>query len=108
MLSCALLPLPILRVRTKQVCVGHCAYLCTFLDKCVLHGGSVGHVRARVSQNPQDEPLGRVLLRPLANLDVPFGAGACTWELRRLIWCGEYRSAVKVSTRSDAPLKHMG
>jgi hypothetical protein len=32
----------------------------------------------------------------LANLDVPLGAGACTLELRRVIWFGEYRSAVNV------------
>jgi hypothetical protein len=31
------------------------------------------------------------------------GAGACTLELCRVIWCGEYRSAVKISTRSTTP-----
>jgi hypothetical protein len=30
---------------------------------------------------------------PLTSLDVPFGAGACTFESCRFIWCGEYRSA---------------
>jgi hypothetical protein len=34
----------------------------------------------------------------LGNLDVTFGAGACTLDVSSFIWCGEYRSAVKVST----------
>jgi hypothetical protein len=38
------------------------------------------------------------LLTPLAYLDVPLGAGACTLELCPVIWCGEYRSAVKEVT----------
>jgi hypothetical protein len=39
-------------------------------------------------------------------LEVPFGAGACTaraLDLCRFIWCGEYRSAVNVSTRVTTP-----
>jgi hypothetical protein len=44
-----------------------------------------------------------VWLRPLTNLEIPFGAGACTLELCRFIWCGEYRSAVKVSTCNTTP-----
>jgi hypothetical protein len=46
---------------------------------------------------------GAVWLRPLTNLEVPHGAGACTLELCRFIWCGEYRSAVKVSTCNTNP-----
>jgi hypothetical protein len=42
--------------------------------------------------------FGAVWLRTLTNLEVPFGAGACTLDLCRFIWCGECRSAVKVST----------
>jgi hypothetical protein len=49
-------------------------------------------------QKQKKTKIGAVLLTPLANLVVPFGAGACTLELCRVIWCGEYRSAVKVST----------
>jgi hypothetical protein len=39
----------------------------------------------------------------LTNLEVPHGAGACTLELCRFIWCGEDRSAVKVSTCNTNP-----
>jgi hypothetical protein len=38
-----------------------------------------------------------VLLPPLTNQNVPFRATACTLELCRVVWCGQYRSAVKVS-----------
>jgi hypothetical protein len=41
----------------------------------------------------------------LTNLEVPHGAGACTLDLCRFIWCGEYRSAVKVSTCNTNPQK---
>jgi hypothetical protein len=48
------------------------------------------------------------LLTPSANLDVPLGAGACTLELCRVIWCGEYRSGVKASTcNNPTPLKRL-
>jgi hypothetical protein len=47
--------------------------------------------------------FGAVWLRPLTNLEVPHGAGACTLELCRFIWYGEYRSAVKVSTCNTTP-----
>jgi hypothetical protein len=33
----------------------------------------------------------------LVSLDVSFGAGACTLVSWRVIWCGEYRTAVEVS-----------
>ena len=65
---------------------------------CVLHG--VSHAPCVCQQKTKNKKnfFGTVLLTPLANLAVPFGAGACTLELCRVIWCGEYRSAVKVST----------
>jgi hypothetical protein len=53
----------------------------------------------------QKKLFGAVWLRPLTNLEVPFGAGACTLKLCRFIWCGEYRSAVKVSTCNTNPHK---
>jgi hypothetical protein len=68
------------------------------------------HVRVWVGVRSKKNIFGAVWLRPLTNLEVPFGAGACTLELCRFIWCGEYRSAVKVSTCNTNPTitgKHM-
>jgi hypothetical protein len=50
---------------------------------------------------------GAVWLRSLTNLDVPFGAGACTLKLCRIIWCGKYLSAVTVSTSNNPPPKNL-
>jgi hypothetical protein len=74
-------------------------------------GGLIGHCCALLPRNPwppgitQKRLFGAVWLRPLISLDVPFGAGACTLDSRRCIRCGEYRSAVKVSTCNNPPKK---
>jgi hypothetical protein len=51
------------------------------------------HVRVCVGVPPKKNNnffLGAVWLRPLTNLEAPLGAGACTLELCRFIWCGEF------------------
>jgi hypothetical protein len=59
------------------------------------------HVLNAASLSVLYEPF--CLLTPSGNLDVPFGAGACTLGVYRFIWCGESRSAVKASTRNPPP-----
>jgi hypothetical protein len=59
---------------TENVCVA-------WLKPCV-------SVCANKNKKPK-KLFAAVLLTPLANLVVPFGAGACTLELCRVIWCGE-------------------
>jgi hypothetical protein len=62
-------------------------------------GGTVAVTPVLVSS----ECVGCIKAQRGANLVGPFGAGACTLELCRVIWCGEYRSAVKVSICNNPP-----
>jgi hypothetical protein len=72
------------------------------MQTCVSHGVAM-YVCVWVCAQKTKTKYFAAWLRPLTNLEVPFGAGACTLELCRFIWCGEYRSAVKVSTCNINP-----
>jgi hypothetical protein len=73
------------------------------LEKCVSHGIAMYVCVGVGVRSPKKILCGAVWLRPLTNLEVPRGAGACTLEFCRLIWCGVYRSAVKVSIITQPP-----
>jgi hypothetical protein len=47
----------------------------------VLHGVSHASVCVSTKTKKQKKLFGAVLLKPMADLVVPFGAGACTLEL---------------------------
>jgi hypothetical protein len=68
-------------------------------------GSSLGHATALINQsiNQSIDQLMNVTVLAVPTQCAPFGAGACTLELCRIIWCGEYRSVVKEFTCNTKP-----